>query len=137
MTNVQRMSELGLKFQNNKVSFPPPWESIYASLKEIGFFKRFVPVDYGGSGTTEENIYFIMELLGYTCPSLGIIFVAHSRAVDLILAGVYTILVNTKGKKGARCLSVFVVEDEIEGFRVGLLYWKRWVKNPSYRQAHL
>jgi len=190
MTNVQRMYELGLKFQNNKVSFPPPWESIYASLKEIGFFNRFVPVNYGGSGTTEENIYFIMELLGYTCPSLGIIFVAHSRAVDLILAGedeaqkkkflsrlvdgdfgaiamteeragsdtsaiefsatrkgdyyifngekifisnaglagVYTILVNTKGKKGARSLSVFVVEDEIEGFRVGLLSEKDGLK---------
>lgn len=190
MTNVQRMYELGLKFQNNKVIFPPPWESIYASLKEIGFFKLFVPVNYGGSGTTEENIYFIMELLGYTCPSLGIIFVAHSRAVDLILAGedeaqkkkflsrlvdgdfgaiamteeragsdtsaiefsatrkgdyyifngekifisnaglagVYTILVNTKGKKGARSLSVFVVEDEIEGFRVGLLSEKDGLK---------
>lgn len=131
-----------------------------------------------------------MELLGYTCPSFGIIFVAHSRAVDLILSGkdeaqknkflsrlrdgdfgaiamteeragsdasaiefsatreedyyifngektfisnaglasIYTILVNTKGKKGARSLSVFVVEDEIEGFRVGLLPEKDGLK---------
>ena len=53
---------------------------------------------------------------------------AHSRAVDLILAGVYTILVNTKGKKGARSLSVFVVENEIEGFRVGLLSEKDGLK---------
>jgi butyryl-CoA dehydrogenase len=190
MSNVQRMYELGLKFQDNRVIFPPPWESIYASLKEIGFFKRFVPVKYGGSKTTEENIYFIMELLGYTCPSLGIIFVAHSRAVDLILsgedenqknkflsrlrdgdfgaiamteegagtdvsaiefsarlngdyyifngektfisnaglAGIYTILVNTKGTKGARSLSVFVVEDQAKGFRVGLLPEKDGLK---------
>ncbi|UCF73090.1 MAG: acyl-CoA dehydrogenase family protein [Deltaproteobacteria bacterium] len=190
MTSVEGMYEFGLKFQNNKAIFPPPWESIYASLKEIGFFKRFVPVDYGGTGASEENIYFIMELLGYTCPSLGIIFVAHGRAVDLILAGkdealksrflsrlgdgdfgaiamteeragtdasaiefsakrkggyyifhgekifisnaglarVYTILVNTKGVKGARSLSVFVVEDEIEGFRVDPLPEKDGLK---------
>jgi len=190
MTNVQRMYELGLKFQNNKVTFPHPWESIYASLREIGFFERFVPVGYGGNKTSEENIYFIMELLGYTCPSLGIIFVAHSRAVDVILsgkdeaqknkflsrlrdgdfgaiamteeragtdvsaiefsatpkgdyyifngektfisnaglAGVYTILVNTKGRKGARSLSVFVVEDEAKGFRVSPLPEKDGLK---------
>ena len=190
MTNVERMYEVGLKFQNNRVIFPPPWDSLYAGLKEIGFFKRFIPVDYGGSGASEESIYFIMELLGYTCPSLGIIFVAHGRAVDVILAGrdealkdkllrrlgdgdfgaiamteeragtdvsavefsatrkgdyyvfngekifisnaglagVYTILVNTKGQKGARSLSVFAVEDEIEGFRVDLLPEKDGLK---------
>ncbi|MFB0520491.1 MAG: acyl-CoA dehydrogenase family protein [Desulfatiglandales bacterium] len=190
MTSVEGMYEFGLKFQNSKAIFPPPWESIYGSLKEIGFFKRFVPVDYGGTGASEENIYFIMELLGYTCPSLGIIFVAHGRAVDLILAGkdealksrflsrlgdgdfgaiamteeragtdasaiefsakrkggyyifhgekifisnaglarIYTILVNTKGVKGARSLSVFVVEDEIEGFRVDPLPEKDGLK---------
>ncbi|UCH00244.1 MAG: acyl-CoA dehydrogenase family protein [Deltaproteobacteria bacterium] len=190
MTNVENMYELGLKFQDTKVIFPPPWDSIYASLKEIGFFRRFVPAKYGGSGASEENIYFIMELLGYTCPSLGIIFVAHGRAVDIILAGrdeaikdkylsrlgegdfgaiamteeragtdvsaiefsarpkgdyyifsgekifisnaglagIYTILVNTKGKKGARSLSVFAVEDEIEGFKVELLPEKDGLK---------
>lgn len=190
MTDVHRMYELGLIFKDNKVVFPPPWESIYASLKEIGFFKRFIPVNYGGNRTNEENIYFIMELLGYTCPSLGIIFVAHSRAIDLILAGkdeaqkkkflsrlrdgdfgaiamteeragsdasaiefsatqegdyyifngektfvsnaglasVYTILVNTKGKKGARSLSVFVVEDEVEGLLLEVLPEKDGLK---------
>jgi butyryl-CoA dehydrogenase len=190
MTNVERMYEVGLKFQNNRVIVPAPWDSIYASLREIGFFQRFIPVDYGGSDASEESIYFIMELLGYTCPSLGIIFVAHGRAVDVILAGsnealkskllrrlgdgdfgaiamteeragtdvsavefsatrkgdyyifngekifisnaglagVYTILVNTKGSKGARSLSVFAVEDEIEGFRVDLLPEKDGLK---------
>jgi alkylation response protein AidB-like acyl-CoA dehydrogenase len=149
-----------------------------------------VPVEYGGRRTSEENIYFIMELLGYTCPSLGIIFVAHSRAIDLILggndegqkatflprlgkgdfgaiamteeragsdvsaiafsarlqgdhyifngqkifvsnaglAGIYTILVNTKGRKGARSLSAFVVEDGVEGFRVEVLPEKDGLK---------
>ncbi|MBW2340301.1 MAG: acyl-CoA dehydrogenase family protein [Deltaproteobacteria bacterium] len=183
LNNVQTMYEAGLKFKNRKVIFPPPWDSIYASLKEIGLFKRFVPVAYGGRRASEESIYFIMELFGYTCPSLGVMFVAHSRAVDLILAGkdeglkrrllsrlregdfgaiamteekagtdasaiefsarregdyyifdgekifisnaglarIYTILVNTKGQKGGRSLSVFAVEDEIDGFRVALL----------------
>ena len=180
MPNLQAMYEVGIRFGKNKVMLPPPWKSIYEGLRQIGFFKLFIPVEYGGSRTSEESIYFIMELLGYTCPSLGIIFVAHSRAVDLLLAGkdegqkarflprlgegdfgaiamteeragsdvsaiefsarlkgnhyifngqkifvsnaglagIYTILVNTKGIKGGRSLSAFVVEDEIEGFRV-------------------
>ena len=87
INDVQKMYERGLTFSNNSVIIPSPWESIYTSLREIGFFKRFVPVSFGGNRTNEEIIYFIMELLGYTCPSLGIIFVAHSRAIDLILAG--------------------------------------------------
>ncbi len=180
MPNLQAMYEVGVRFKRNKIILPPPWESIYEGLRQIGFFKLFIPIEYGGNRTSEESIYFIMELLGYTCPSLGIIFVAHSRAVDLILAGkddgqkakflprlgegdfgaiamteeragsdvsaiefsarlkgnqyifngqkifvsnaglagIYTILVNTKGIKGGRSLSAFAVEDEIEGFRV-------------------
>jgi alkylation response protein AidB-like acyl-CoA dehydrogenase len=190
MPGLVTMYEAGIKFKNNRVIFPPPWKSIYEGLKRIGFFKLFVPLEYGGSMASEENIYFIMELLGYTCPSLGIVFVAHSRAIDLILggndesqkakflpklgegifgaiamteeragsdvsaiefsarrqgdhyifnghkifvsnaglAGIYTILVNTKGKKGARSLSAFVVEDEIEGFRVEVLPEKDGLK---------
>jgi butyryl-CoA dehydrogenase len=178
--NLQAMYEGGIRFRRNKVMLPPPWKSIYEGLRQIGFFKHFIPVEYGGNRTSEESIYFIMELLGYTCPSLGVIFVAHSRAVDLLLAGkdegqkarffprlgegdfgaiamteeragsdvsaiefsarlkgnhyifngqkifvsnaglagIYTILVNTKGVRGGRSLSAFVVEDEVEGFRV-------------------
>jgi butyryl-CoA dehydrogenase len=190
MANVQRMDDVGIRLRDNRTILPSPWESIYGSLREIGFFKRFVPLSYGGSGASEQNIYFTMELLGYTCPSLGIIFVAHGRAVDVILAGkdeaiknrllmrlgngefgaiamteekagtdvsavefsakrkgnyyifngekifisnaglakVYTILVNTKGERGARSLSVFAVDDEIEGFRVELLPEKDGLK---------
>lgn len=188
--NVQDMYARGLQFKDNKIIFPSPWSSIYGGFKEIGFFKRFVPAEYGGIKASEENIYCLMEFLGYTCPSLGIIFVAHSRAVDLILAGgnekqkkeflprlgsgdfgaiamteeragtdagaiefsarlegdyyvfngekifisnaglakIYTILVNTEGKKGARNLSTFVVEDKIEGFRVDILSEKDGLK---------
>ncbi len=190
MSSVGDMYEQGLKLTNNRVVFPPSWEPIYSGLREIGFFKRFIPPEYGGARTTEENIYFIMELLGYTCPSMGIIFVAHSRAVDLILAGedesqrerflprlregefgaiamteeragtdvsaiefsarprgdhyvfngekifisnaglagIYTILVNTRGRKAARSLSVFAVDDSIEGFKVALLPEKDGLK---------
>ena len=190
MPNVQAMYEHGLTLSNNKVLFPPSWGPIYSGLREIGFFKRFIPVEYGGTRTTEESIYFIMELLGYTCPSMGVIFVAHSRAIDLILAGedesqrarllprlregefgaiamteekagtdasaieftakpmgehyvfngekifisnaglagIYTILVNTKGKRAARSLSAFAVDDSMEGFRVALLPEKDGLK---------
>jgi butyryl-CoA dehydrogenase len=190
MSNVPGMYEHGLTLKENKVVLPPSWEPIYSGLREIGFFERFIPVEYGGTKTTEESIYFMMELLGYTCPSLGIIFVAHSRAVDLILTGedesqkqrylsrlrdgefgaiamteekagtdasaieftarpmgdhyvfngekifisnagladIYTILVNTKGRRAARSLSVFVVGSDIDGFRVVLLPEKDGLK---------
>ncbi|MFW6114908.1 MAG: acyl-CoA dehydrogenase family protein [Thermodesulfobacteriota bacterium] len=190
MNNVQSMYEHGLALKNNRVVLPPSWNPIYAGLREIGFFERFIPVDYGGTKTNEESIYFIMELLGYTCPSMGIIFVAHSRAVDLILAGnddslrkrflprlregefgaiamteekagtdasaieftatprdnhylfngkkifisnagladIYTILVNTKGRKAARSLSVFAVDSSMEGFTVEMLPEKDGLK---------
>jgi alkylation response protein AidB-like acyl-CoA dehydrogenase len=190
MPGLVTMCEAGVRFEKNRVILPPPWESIYEGLKQIGFFRVFVPVKYGGNRISEEYIYFIMELLGYTCPSLGVIFVAHSRAVDLILAGndeaqkskflprlgrgefgaiamteeragsdvtaiefsarshgdhyifngqkifvsnaglarLYTILVNTKGKKGGRSLSTFVVENDLEGFRVDVLPEKDGLK---------
>jgi len=190
MSNVQSMYEHGLTLRNNKVAFPPSWGPIYSGLQEIGFFERFIPVEYGGTKTTEESIYFIMELLGYTCPSMGIIFVAHSRAIDLILEGadeslkkkflsrlregefgaiamteekagtdvsaieftarpkgdhyifngekifisnagladIYTILVNTKGRRAARSLSVFAVDSNLDGFSVALLPEKDGLK---------
>lgn len=190
MPGLLPMYEAGIKFKKNKVILPSPWKSIYDGLKQMGFFKVFVPVEYGGSRISEESIYFIMELLGYTCPSLGVIFVAHSRAIDLILGGndedqkatflprlgkgdfgaiamteeragsdvsaiafsarlqgdhyifngqktfvsnaglarIYTILVNTKGRKGARSLSAFIVEDGVEGFRVEVLPEKDGLK---------
>ena len=62
MNDVQKMYERGLTFRNNSVIIPHPWESIYASLKEIGFFKRFVPVSFGGNRANEEIIYFILQL---------------------------------------------------------------------------
>ena len=120
-----------------------------------------------------------MELLGYTSPGIGIIFVSHGRAIDIVLRGnedqkkkylprmahgqlgaiamteekagsdasaiglmaksidhhyrfngekifisnsgladLYTILVNTKGTKGPRSLSVFIVENQTPGFSI-------------------
>jgi len=180
INNVHQMYIQGLKFDNSRTIFPEQWKIIYSGLKEIDFFKYFIPLEYGGKKITEENLYFIMELLGYVCPSLGIIFVAHSRAIDLILAGndesqksrfleilsegnfgaiamteegagsdptaielsakpegdyyafhgektfvsnaglatIYTVLANTKGKRGARSLSAFIVESNTDGFLI-------------------
>ncbi len=81
------MSEAGVKIEDNRAVFPETWGTIYNGLREIGFFNCFVPPEYGGLRTSEESLYSYMELLGYSCPSLGIIFVAHGRAVDLIMIG--------------------------------------------------
>ncbi len=81
------LSELGVRIENNRAVFPEAWEMINEGLKEIGFFKCFIPPKYGGVKTSEESLYSYMELLGYSCPSLGIMFVAHGRAVEMILGG--------------------------------------------------
>ncbi len=81
------MCDAGVKIKDNRATFPKAWRVIYDGLKEIGFFRCFIPPEYGGFRTSEESLYSYMELLGYSCPSLGIMFVAHGRAVDLILIG--------------------------------------------------
>jgi alkylation response protein AidB-like acyl-CoA dehydrogenase len=73
--------------ENNRAVFPQEWTHIVSALKEAQFFKLFVPVEYGGQKPSEQEIYFMMELLGYASPGLGIIFVSHERAIDFILSG--------------------------------------------------
>ncbi len=81
------MNEAGVRIRGNRAAFPKAWQMIYGGLKEIGFFRCFIPPEYGGLRTSEESLYSYMELLGYSCPSLGIMFVAHGRAVDMVLIG--------------------------------------------------
>ena len=81
------LSEEGVKIENSRAVFPEAWSGIYQGLKETGFFKCFIPPEYGGLKISEESLYSYMELLGYGCPSIGIMFVAHGRAVDMILGG--------------------------------------------------
>jgi alkylation response protein AidB-like acyl-CoA dehydrogenase len=81
------MNETGVRIRGNRATFPKAWRMIYSGLKEIGFFRCFIPPEYGGLRTSEESLYSYMELLGYSCPSLGIMFVAHGRAVDMVLIG--------------------------------------------------
>jgi alkylation response protein AidB-like acyl-CoA dehydrogenase len=78
---------LGSGIENNKAIFPEEWDQIISALKEAQFFKLFVPAEYGGQKSSDQEIYFMMELLGYASPGLGIIFVSHGRAIDVILSG--------------------------------------------------
>lgn len=80
-------SFLETRIENRQAVFPEEWDRILSALKEAHFFKLFVPTEYGGERTSEQEIYFMMELLGYASPGLGIIFVSHGRAVDIILSG--------------------------------------------------
>ncbi len=80
-------SFLETKIENHQAVFPKEWDRIVSGLKEAHFFKLFVPPEYGGEKTSEQEIYFMMELLGYASPGLGIIFVSHGRAIDIILSG--------------------------------------------------
>lgn len=84
---IPTYSFLEARVENNYAVFPEQWNQIVSALKEAKFFKLFVPVEYGGEKSFEQEIYFMMELLGYASPGLGIIFVSHGRAVDLILSG--------------------------------------------------
>ena len=81
------LNEEGVRIENSSAVFPRAWGPIYEGLKETGVFRAFVPPEYGGIKASEEQLYAFMELFGYTCPSIGIMFVAQGRAVDMILAG--------------------------------------------------
>src|SRR4030042_272765 len=180
---------LDARIENNRVIFPEEWNQIISALKEARFFKLFVPPEYGGQKSSAQEIYFMMELLGYASPGLGIIFVSHGRAIDVVLSGtekqkeeylpkmaegefgaiaiteekagsdasavglraqkvglhylfngqkiyisnsglarVYAILVNTKGVRGPRSLSVFIVENDLAGFSIKGLSEKEGLK---------
>ncbi|EFK05274.1 putative acyl-CoA dehydrogenase [delta proteobacterium NaphS2] len=177
------------KLENNKAVFPDEWSQIITALKEADIFKLFVPARYGNQKASEEDIYFMMELLGYASPGLGVVFASHGRAVDIILQGtdaqkdqylpmmaegafgaiamteksagsdaggiglmarkngagylfngekifisnsglaeIYTVLANTKGVKGPRSLSLFIVESSTPNFTVRKLPEKDGLK---------
>jgi len=84
---IPTYSFLDTRIENNRAVFPREWDQIVSALKEAHFFKLFVPPEYGGEKTSEQEIYFMMELLGYASPGLGIIFVSHGRAIDIVLSG--------------------------------------------------
>lgn len=178
-TVIPTYSILKTKIENNKAVFPDEWNQIISSLKEARLFELFTPPEYKGRKSSEQDIYMLMELLGYASPGIGIIFVSHGRAIDIVLKGseeqkkkylpqmaegslgaiaiteekagsdasaiglmakrtdrhyrfngqkifisnaglanVYAILANTKGVKGSRSLSVFLVEEDAEGFSI-------------------
>lgn len=161
---------LEARIEGDRAQFSVEWDGILSDLQQAGIIDLFVPTQYGGRKTSEADIYGLMELLGYASPGLGVIFVSHGRAVDVILRGsraqkekylpqmarggfgaiamteeqagsdagavglmaqksqgyfhlhgekifisnsglaeVYTVLVNTKGIKGPRSLSVLIV----------------------------
>ena len=180
---------LSVRLENDKAVFPDEWFRIVAALKEADIFKLFVPQKYGGQKASEEDIYFMMELLGYASPGMGVVFASHGRAVDIILRGndaqkdeylprmaegafgaiamtektagsdagaiglmaiensvgysfngekifisnsgladIYTVLANTKGVKGPRSLSLFIVEKSTPNFSVKKLPEKDGLK---------
>jgi len=176
---IPSYSFLEAKIENNKALLPGEWSQIVTALKDAGVFELFVPPEYGSQKVSPEDIYFMMELLGYASPGMGVIFVSHGRAVDIILQGndeqkdkylprmaegafgaiamteklagsdagaigltakrngaeylfngekifisnsgladIYTVLANTKGVKGPRSLSLFVVDSTTPKFTV-------------------
>jgi alkylation response protein AidB-like acyl-CoA dehydrogenase len=180
---------LEARIENQKAVYPKEWEQIRSALKDAHIFELLVPQVHGGRKSSERDIYCLMELLGYASPGLGIIFVSHGRAIDIVcrsseiqrnrylprmaagdfgaiamteekagsdasavgleavpsgenyvltgekifisnsgLADIYTVLVNTKGVKGPRSLSVFIVDRETPGLYIGGLPEKEGLK---------
>ncbi|MEW6186794.1 MAG: acyl-CoA dehydrogenase family protein [Thermodesulfobacteriota bacterium] len=167
------------KIENQQAVFPKEWEGLISALKRARIFEQFIPAQYGGQKISEMDIYCLMELMGYASPGLGIIFVSHGRAIDIVcrgnesqkkaflprlaegqlgaiamteekagsdasaiglmakatdhhfllngqkifisnsgLADIYGVLVNTKGIKGPRSLSIFLIEKDTPGFYI-------------------
>jgi butyryl-CoA dehydrogenase len=186
---IPSYSFLEAKIENQQAVFPKAWNEIMSAFKAAHVLEKFVPREYGGRKTSELDSYCMMELLGFASPGIGIIFVSHGRAIDIVcrgneqqrleylprmangqfgaiaiteenagsdasavgfvarpvdehyllsgekifisnsgLADIYTLLVNTKGTKGPRSLSVFVVEKGTPGFFIGGLPEKDGLK---------
>jgi len=176
---IPTYSVMESRIENGRASFPNGWNEIVSDLNEAQVFNHFLPVEYGGKKRSETEIYCLMELLGFASPGLGVIFVSHGRAIDIVLQGneqqkeeylakmakgafgaiamtedkagsdpsaiglmatkaddhylfkgqkvfisnsglaqIYAVLVNTKGVKGPRSLSVFIVENDTQGFSI-------------------
>jgi alkylation response protein AidB-like acyl-CoA dehydrogenase len=78
---------LHAKIENNRALLPKRWHEIMSALKDFHIFKLFIPPEYGGHNASEQEIYFLMELFGYSSPGIGVILVSHGRAVDVVLQG--------------------------------------------------
>lgn len=84
---IPNYSLLETRIEDNKAIFTKEWDQIVSAFREAHIFELLVPPEYGGRKTSEGDIYCLMELLGYTSPGIGIIFVSHGRAIDLVLRG--------------------------------------------------
>ena len=84
---VPTYPSLEVSIEENRARFSPGWQEIFSALKEALIFEHFVPAQYGGKNSSEEEIYLMMELFGYGSPGLGVIFVSYGRAIDIILHG--------------------------------------------------
>ena len=73
---IPAYSFMDSKIENGRAVFPKEWDQVVSALKEVHFFELFVPPEYGGQKTSEEDVYFVMELLGYSSPGMGI-FLCH------------------------------------------------------------
>jgi alkylation response protein AidB-like acyl-CoA dehydrogenase len=78
---------LDAKIQNNSAVMSKEWSDIISAMKDAGILKLFIPPEHGGRKASEHEIYFLMELFGYSSPGMGVIFVSHGRAVDVVLQG--------------------------------------------------
>ena len=78
---------LDAKIQNNNAVMSKEWADIISAMKDAGILKLFIPPEHGGRKASEHEIYFLMELFGYSSPGMGVIFVSHGRAVDVVLQG--------------------------------------------------
>ena len=84
---VPSYPSLEARIENNRAVFSAGWKEIFSALKDARIFAHFVPPEYGGMKALEQDIYIMMELFGYGSPGLGVIFVSHGRAIDVIARG--------------------------------------------------
>jgi len=78
---------LDAKIENNDAALSEEWNEMISAFKDAQILKLFIPPEYGGRKASEQEIYFMMELFGYSSPGMGIIFVSHGRAIDVVLQG--------------------------------------------------
>ena len=75
---------LDARIENNKALFAKEWDQIVAALKEAHVFELFSPPEYGGKEASEQELYLMMELMGFASPGLGIPFLIRRKKVSIV-----------------------------------------------------
>jgi hypothetical protein len=110
------------KIENHKTVFSEEGDQITLGLREARIFERFIPREFGGQfgaiALTEEKAGSDASAIGFSARRIDGQYLLNGEKMFISnsgLADIYATLVNTRGTKGSRSLSILIVENGTAG----------------------